>query len=439
MLITCEKCGLKYKVNSAKIKGETAQLTCRGCSHVITLNKKDIPEETPALEKAITSERAPGTNPDEAAAAKEKAFAAIGQIKRKPGIGLTSKVIVMMLIVSLIPGLAYFGISFYQTSRHITDETSNSTIQITNILTDEINEWVDKNTRELNTLAKLPSMVSMDRVQQEAVLRAVQKEYPWMYLVFTVDPKGMNIARSDDETLTDYSSRQYVHDIQSGKDLTWENLIGKTSHKPALVVAVPIKNNGQLVGMLASAMTLDAITRIVGSWQRGQTGKVFIVDQNGKVIAHQNEKFIQEQKDLSKNPLVLATDKKEMDLRLIEFKDDNDRDMIGYARKTQLNWVLAVQQEKQEAYAALNKTQITALMLFGLTVISIIIIAYFAGRTIVTPIRQLTDAANRISVGELSVELGQEFKDEIGELADAITRMQDSIRLSIERLRRKRG
>ena len=128
-----------------------------------------------------------------------------------------------------------------------------------------------------------------------------------------------------------------------------------------------------------------------------------------------------------------------MDLRLIEFKDDNDRDMIGYARKTQLNWVLAVQQEKQEAYAALNKTQITALMLFGLTVISIIIIAYFAGRTIVTPIRQLTDAANRISVGELSVELGQEFKDEIGELADAITRMQDSIRLSIERLRRKRG
>ena len=282
-------------------------------------------------------------------------------------------------------------------------------------------------------------MVSMDRAQQEAVLRAVQKEYPWMYLVFTVDPKGMNIARSDDETLTDYSSRQYVHDIQSGKDLTWENLIGKTSHKPALVVAVPIKNNGQLVGMLASAMTLDAITRIVGSWQRGQTGKVFIIDQNGKVIAHQNEKFIQEQKDLSKNPLVLAADKKEMELRLIEFKDDNDRDMIGYARKTQLNWVLAVQQEKQEAYAALNKTQITALMLFGLTVISIIIIAYFAGRTIVTPIRRLTDAANRISVGELSVELGQEFKDEIGELADAITRMQDSIRLSIERLRRKRG
>jgi len=50
----------------------------------------------------------------------------------------------------------------------------------------------------------------------------------------------------------------------------------------------------------------------------------------------------------------------------------------------------------------------------------------------------LTDAANRISVGELGVEIENKSKDEIGELAEAITRMQDSIRLSIERLRRRR-
>jgi methyl-accepting chemotaxis protein len=437
MLITCEKCGLKYKVNFDKIKGETAQLRCKGCSEVITINKKELSEEKPAPETSGSLESTAETTPEDTAAAKEKATAAVGQIKKRPGIGLTAKVIVMMLIVSLIPGLAYFGISFYQTSKHITEEASNSTIQIANILTDEINEWADKNIRELNTLAKLPSMVSMDKAQQEAVLKVVQKEYPWMYLVFTMDSKGMNIARSDDTALTDYSSRQYVHDIQSGKDLAWENLIGKTSHKPALVVAVPIKNNnGQVVGIVASAMTLDAITRIVGSWQRGQTGQVFIVDQNGKVIAHPNEKFIQEQKDLSKNPLVLAADTKAT--ALTEFKDDNGKERIGFSAKTQLNWVLAVQQEKQEAFAALDKAQTTAMTLFGMTVICIIIIAYFAGKAIVTPIRQLTDAANRISVGELSFEIGQEFRDEIGELADAITRMQDSIRMSIERLKRQR-
>jgi HAMP domain-containing protein len=50
----------------------------------------------------------------------------------------------------------------------------------------------------------------------------------------------------------------------------------------------------------------------------------------------------------------------------------------------------------------------------------------------------LTDVADRISIGELGMEVKTTSKDEIGELAEAIARMQDSIRLSIERLRRRR-
>jgi methyl-accepting chemotaxis protein len=51
----------------------------------------------------------------------------------------------------------------------------------------------------------------------------------------------MNVARNDGKELKDYSDRQYVQDITSGKDLTWQNLIGKTSKQPALVIAVPIR------------------------------------------------------------------------------------------------------------------------------------------------------------------------------------------------------
>ena len=309
-------------------------------------------------------------------------------------------------------------------------------MQVTEILTDEVNEWVDKNVRVLDMLAKLPAMESMNRASQEVILKEVNREYPWMYLVHTLDLNGMNVARSDGEELKDYAGRKYVQDIKDGKELAWQNLIGKTSLKPALVIAVPIKNNGQVVGLLSSAMTLDAITKIVTNWRQGQTGSIFIADQDGKVVAHQNEKFVQEQKDLSKHPLVLAA--KNAVMNLVEFQDFNKNDSIGFARKTQLGWTIAVQQEKNEAFAALQKARTTALLLFIVTVISIVIIAYFASKAIVKPIRKLTEAANRISVGELSVEIEKVSQDEIGDLADAITRMQDSIRLSIERLRRKK-
>jgi HAMP domain-containing protein len=43
-----------------------------------------------------------------------------------------------------------------------------------------------------------------------------------------------------------------------------------------------------------------------------------------------------------------------------------------------------------------------------------------------------------MSLGELNVEIKTSARDEIGQLAEAIGRMQDSLRLSIERLRRRK-
>jgi methyl-accepting chemotaxis protein len=439
MIVNCDKCGLKYKVDPSKMKGDQARLTCRGCSNVIIVNKPDATDYSSTSEPSDQTLETSGNETSRSLydpGAAEKTGEKISPAQKRSGLGLTSKVIMLMLLVSLLPGIAYFAVTFNQTNERIRQETGRSGLQITEILTDEVNEWVDKNVRVLDTIAELPQIQSMDRAAQEVMLRDVQKQYPWMYLVFTLDTNGMNTARSDTEELKDYSGRQYYLDVKNGKSLAWQNLIGKTSHKPALVLAVPIKKDGQLVGVLASAMTLDAITRIVTNWRQGQTGYVFIVDQDGKVVAHQNEKFVQEQKDLSKHPLVLAASKKVMNM--VDFTGLDGKASIGFARKTDLGWTLAVQQDKNEAFAALKKAQTTAFLLFAGTIISILIIAYFASRAIVTPIRKLTDAANRISVGELSVEIVKTSQDEIGDLADAITRMQDSIRLSIERLRRKK-
>ncbi len=71
-----------------------------------------------------------------------------------------------------------------------------------------------------------------------------------------------------------------------------------------------------------------------------------------------------------------------------------------------------------------------------LIIIGLIVTLY--GHNLVSKIRHLTNVADRISVGELDAEIKIKSKDEIGNLAEAITRMQDSLRLSIERLRKKR-
>jgi HAMP domain-containing protein len=73
-----------------------------------------------------------------------------------------------------------------------------------------------------------------------------------------------------------------------------------------------------------------------------------------------------------------------------------------------------------------------------LTLLLVGLIVSIYGHRLTGKIRALTDVADRISVGELGMEVKTTSKDEIGELGEAISRMQDSIRLSIERLRRRR-
>jgi methyl-accepting chemotaxis protein len=91
-------------------------------------------------------------------------------------------------------------------------------------------------------------------------------------------------------------------------------------------------------------------------------------------------------------------------------------------------------QSESVALASRNLNLIT--IIGTLVVIGLIVTLY--GNNLVTKIRHLTNVADRISVGELDAEIKIKSKDEIGSLADAITRMQDSLRLSIERLRKRR-
>jgi methyl-accepting chemotaxis protein len=85
-----------------------------------------------------------------------------------------------------------------------------------------------------------------------------------------------------------------------------------------------------------------------------------------------------------------------------------------------------------------EQAKMVSLGILGGTMLIIFILVSIYGHRLSSKIRSLTEVADRISVGDLDIEIDIKSRDEIGELADAISRMQESIRLSIQRLRRRR-
>ena len=84
-------------------------------------------------------------------------------------------------------------------------------------------------------------------------------------------------------------------------------------------------------------------------------------------------------------------------------------------------------------------TRTVNLTILAVTLVLIGLIVSVYGHLLTRHVRHLTDVADRISVGELDARIEIHRRDELGQLAAAIERMQDSLRLSIERLRRRQS
>ncbi len=460
MEISCDACGKKYRVDETKMKGEMARVKCKACSNLMVVTKPrpeviaeppkapeifepsmpaDFPEPSVAppqpVPRSVVERAAPPVEEKPSAAEEDSSAFLSGQ---KIRFGLFGKIIIVMLIVSLLPFAIFWGITLRETNQRVRTETEKLMAQTAKGLGEQVDAWIDNNVSVLRTAANLAEINSMNREEQEPVLKAIQKEYPWMYLVFTVGPDGMNVARNDGNALRDYSDRQYYKDVIAGKKLSWQTLIGKTSKKPALVLAVPIKNGENLVGVIAAAMNIDVVSGNIANWRQGDTGFAFLVDEKGFVVSHPNKQYVVKRKNLNSHPLIASFRKKGWRTISSNFNGTDGQKAFGHVRSNNYGWALVMQQEEGEVFAAYNRTQEFALILLASTIVLVLIIAWFSARAIVTPIMKLTDAAERMSLGELNVKIDVKSKDEIGLLAQAVGRMQTSLRLAMNRLRRKR-
>lgn len=81
------------------------------------------------------------------------------------------------------------------------------------------------------------------------------------------------------------------------------------------------------------------------------------------------------------------------------------------------------------------------MIIIGLIVVFFLLVAtllaVFIGRRLTKPIIELTEASNKISLGQLDQVIAIKSDDEIGQLAEALERMRISLKQALERLRRR--
>lgn len=345
------------------------------------------------------------------------------------------KLVITLLLVSLAPLCAMWYLGQSNARRELDDSIGQSLVSAMNTAATGIGAWDDGNVRALRHAALLGDVVSMKAERQNPVLASMGITYEWSYLLFTVAPDGSNVGRSDGKEATYYGDRSYFRDVVAGQALGRQVLIGKSSGKPSLILAAPVRNDGALVGVIAMAMNLGDVSETVAGVRIGETGHAILLDAGNKVIAHGVANKVKTAlQDFSAYPGLAAAANAGQPARY----SVEGRQMIGLARKLPQGWTLLIEQEYAEAYAPLARMEREARILIAAAAALVIGVAFLLGRQLTRPVRQLTAIAQEMSNGRLDLAIPHMGRgDEIGALARAVDRLGISMRLAMDRLRKR--
>ena len=104
MIVICEECGKKYRIDPSKIKGKAASFKCRSCTHLIVVSKPEPPPEPPETEPRPTLESITTTIDDDATGPMADADPApeTSRRRRTKGLGLRAKMLLLFMLVPII-------------------------------------------------------------------------------------------------------------------------------------------------------------------------------------------------------------------------------------------------------------------------------------------------------------------------------------------------
>jgi signal transduction histidine kinase/CheY-like chemotaxis protein len=234
----------------------------------------------------------------------------------------------------------------------------------------------------------------MKQEQQKPLLEKMAEAFPYMYLVSVVNLDGMNVARSDDANLTDYSQRDWFRRIRNGGSIAFQSLIGRTSNKPALVVSMPIRNaDNILVGVIMFATDIKQLSQQVRSTRVGKTGFAYLVDPDDRVVAHPDPEFAENLRNVGQYPPV-----KRARYGLTGEMKFVDQDGVSWVANTSNlgnGWLGVVQEKESEFLAEQRSFQRMALGALFMAVLAMMLTTWWIVRKGLSPIEQLTIALQK--------------------------------------------
>ena len=198
-----------------------------------------------------------------------------------------------------------------------------------------------------------------------------------------------------------------------------------------VTIAMPVKKNGELLGVVGGDLSLDSLVKIINSVDSGGLGYAFLVSSDGQVIVSPDkDQVMKNLKDIYPSSAV------HIEKGIQQVTLNGQERIMSFTPVTGLpsaDWYIGQSIDKEKAYAPLSKFRTSALIAMFIAVAAIALLLSMLIRVLMRPLTTMGRAMQDIAQGEgdLTRRLVIEHKDEFGELASSFNQFVERIHASI--------
>lgn len=344
-----------------------------------------------------------------------------GQRKSSIMVQLQTTIIPVCILGLLLVSL----VSYLVSTKFLVNNTKDLLTVLTESSRDRVEEVLEINKERAEEISS-SSIVISSEVDMNAKLE---------YLKGIMDKDGYSdIGISDLNGNVSYASgvnldikeKYYFAEAKSGKTVLIKPFISRATSEQLLGYATPIIQGGNITGVLVALKDGNEFSRIASELNFLNTGRAYIIDESGVIIAHENQDYVSNSisnielsKEDSKFKDIAKIDEEMINNKsgVAEANIDGKKNFVVYTNIESVGWGFATYVQEGDVLSRISKLRGILVLISLFIVIVLGLVIRFVAKYISKPIIRVSKEFEDLSSGDFTKETDEKYlsiKTELG-------------------------
>jgi methyl-accepting chemotaxis protein len=355
-----------------------------------------------------------------------------GKQKRISGIGtqlMLSFTVIVVLVAALLSAF-----SLFMNKKMITDKSKSLLENVAVSMAGEVNQLTNSYGVIVNQIA-INDFLLDDEVDTKDKLTKLKNISEKIELkeIAIVDAEGNYMDTSGKST--NISDDDCFLNGLSGLTFVSEPYLGTTDNMLEIAISTPIKENGNIKGVLIAYIDASKLSSIVSNVSIGKSGNAYLINKEGNIITHNDSlligtKLLDTVKDNSdsENMKQILEKMTSGERGAGEYKVDASEKYIGFAFIESTGWSIGVEVSGSDLLAEIPEFQVKVVIVCVIFIVLGLIFGYVVAKSMTKRLGKIGTIVEDMAKGNFTKSnIGKMRNDEIKEIYTAVEKSKEII------------